>query len=140
MTQIKSANDYRLGYEFLGALQEALADGGFKHPEKVLDRIVEIKRELRAFAHGDSLEGVGLGFKVRRHIIQDFGMDGYTELIEFPEIFITYDEASEFFRDFLYREYHPSAYDCTGQLFTNWHKLFFRRGHWCAYHSVAFDV
>lgn len=36
--------------------------------------------------------------------------------------------------------HYNSPYDCTGQEFTNRYKLFRRRGHWFAYHSVSRDV
>mgnify|MGYP000367666834 CR=1 FL=1 len=33
-----------------------------------------------------------------------------------------------------------TGYDCTGQEFTSWYRLFQRRGHWYAYHMVSRDV
>lgn len=138
--EIRNDDDFRCAYEYLRILQDALIAGALKNPERVLGKIIQVKQRLRKYARSDGMDVVGMGFKVNRRIIQDFGMDGYIEMIEFPEIFDSHDDADEFFRDFLYREYHPSAYDCTGQAFTNWYKLFFRRGRWCAYHSIAFDV
>lgn len=138
--EIKNADDFRCAYEYLCILQDVLNAGALKNSEKTLDKIIQVKQRLREYARSDGMGEVGMGFKVHRRIIQDFGMDGYTELIEIPEVFDTIDSADEFFKDFLYREYHSSIYDCTGQAFTTWYKLFVRRGHWFAYHSVAFDV
>lgn len=39
-----------------------------------------------------------------------------------------------------YRHYYPSAYDCTGQAFTSWYKVFVRGGRFWAYHRVSVDV
>ena len=49
-------------------------------------------------------------------------------------------DAANWFRDNCYLEAYNSPYDCTGQEFTNRYKLFRRRGHWFAYHSVSRDV
>lgn len=32
-----------------------------------------------------------------------------------------------------------SPYDCTGQAFTSWYKVFKRRGIWYAYHCISYD-
>lgn len=48
--------------------------------------------------------------------------------------------AADWFRDNCYLEAYNSPYDCTGQEFTNRYKLFRRRGHWFAYHSISRDV
>lgn len=138
--EIKNADDFRREYEYLYLLQYALNTGALKNPERTSDKVIRVKRQLRKYARMDGIDDVGMGFKVNRRIIQDFGMDGYTELIEIPDVFDTRESADEFFKDFLYKEYRPSMYDCTGQAFTNGYKLFIRRGHWFAYHAVAFDV
>ena len=56
-----------------------------------------------------------------------FANDGITDL---PDTFEEFIEISVI----------PSMYDCTGQAFTNWYKIFKRRGQFWAYHSVVFDV
>lgn len=33
-----------------------------------------------------------------------------------------------------------SQYDCTGCLFTEWFKVFRRRGRWYAYHCIGMDI
>lgn len=48
--------------------------------------------------------------------------------------------ADDWFRATRYLEYFPTPYDCSGQKFTSWYKLFRRRGHWFAYHCVSIDV
>lgn len=68
--------------------------------------------------------------------------DGRLELVQLPD---ELDEAlkadaADWFRDNCYLEAYNSPYDCTGQEFTNRYKLFRRRGHWFAYHSISRDV
>lgn len=68
--------------------------------------------------------------------------DGRLELVQLPD---ELDEAlkadaDDWFRDNCYLEAYNSPYDCTGQEFTNRYKLFRRRGHWFAYHSISRDV
>ncbi len=65
--------------------------------------------------------------------------DGGTVLERLPGC-TTEAEAVEFFERHVYREYVPSQYDCTGQIFTNSFKVFNRGGEWYAYHSVCRDV
>ena len=76
-------------------------------------------------------------------IVKDNGIDGFVELISFPEAFDTIDGedgAEEFFKTFFEIHARPSMYDCTGQAFTSWYKLFERNGRIYAYHCVGFDV
>lgn len=137
---IKNDRDYRCGYELLNILIEAdrkaCAD-----PAKLEQHIAELKRELRAYAHRDNAVDVGMGFMVERRIIRDEGIDGYVELVSIPKVFDTIEDADKFFKDFLENQYHPPhMYDCTGQAFTSWYKLFKRNGQFWGYHSVSFDV
>lgn len=90
---------------------------------------ISLKRAIREYTNRPS-GGVW--------IVKDGGADGYTELREMPR-FDSPEEADEWFRRY-YLEARPSAYDCTGQRFTVWYKLFQRRGRWWAYHCVGVDV
>lgn len=91
-----------------------------------------IKREIRNYNNRPSPDV---------HIIcADY--DGRLELVQLPD---ELDEAlkadaADWFRDNCYLEAYNSPYDCTGQEFTNRYKLFRRRGHWFAYHSISRDV
>ena len=92
-----------------------------------------LKREIRAYTNRPASDSC---------IIKEYGIDGYVELYRFPDSLddANKDEAKSYFNS-TRREYcTPSAYDCTGQRFTNWCKLFRRHGHWFAYHSIGFDV
>ena len=68
--------------------------------------------------------------------------DGRLELVQLPDKLDEAHEAdaADWFRDNCYLEAYNSQYDCTGQEFTSWYKLFRRQGHWFAYHLVSRDV
>lgn len=75
----------------------------------------------------------------KRHIIKDCG-DSYIEFVELPDDITSEETADGYFKECLYCYYQPSQYDCTGQTFTDWYKLFKRNGKWCAYHGLALDI
>lgn len=105
-------------------------------PEKrasAADLIVNVKRAIRSFNRNSTTSA---------HIVKDYGIDGYIELYRFPDWLdaASKDEVESYFDSHRREYYTPSAYDCTGQRFTNWCKLFRRHGHWYAYHSVGVDV
>ena len=52
----------------------------------------------------------------------------------------TLKEVDDYFRETEYLPMVYSAYDCTGRMFTEWYKIFKRRGCWMAYHCVGRDV
>ena len=52
----------------------------------------------------------------------------------------TKEDADAEFNALYYRDCAPSPYDCTGQMFTAFYKLFKRNGRWMAYHHFAMDV
>lgn len=95
------------------------------------EKIVEVKRALREYAHRPVDE---------RHIVRDDGMDGYVVLFPLPDRIKTSEGANEYFMHTEYRKCAPSMYDCTGQAFTSWFKIINRRGRFWAYHSICFDV
>ena len=57
-----------------------------------------------------------------------------------PERLQTAVAADDYFCRRYLRESRPSLYDCTGQVFTNWYKIFERAGQFWAYHSMSIDV
>lgn len=66
--------------------------------------------------------------------------DGEIWMEELPEEINTKEEAEEWFICNKYREATPSVYDCTGQLFTVWYKIFKRNGKYIIYHCICRDV
>jgi len=121
MFKINSYSDLKVAYEIL----EIAFESG--RSQKAAD----LKREMRTFCHRPASE---------RRIARDDGMDGYVELLPLPEYLEEMDDAIGYFEDYEYKHCYPSAYDCTGQAFTNWYKIFVRSGRFWAYHSIGFDV
>ena len=140
MFRVRNDKDFREGYGLLHLFTRF--DGQFDNPGKARETVDDLKRELRAYAHRATAVDVGMGFMCERRIVKDEGIDGYIELVSIPEVIDTLDGedgADEFFKTFLEIHARPSMYDCTGQAFTSWYKLFKRRGQFWAYHSVCFD-
>ena len=52
----------------------------------------------------------------------------------------TMEHAEDEFKDEHYIEYWDRGYDCTGQAFTEWHKIFKIRDKYVLYHSIGVDV
>ena len=126
---MKNDQDFRTACVILSSLNNIIDK--VDNPEKLQRSLVDLKREMRTFSHRPVSE---------RRIIQADGIDGYTELLPLPEYIETMDEAVSYFEDYEYRPYYPSAYDCTGQAFTSWYKVFIRGGRFWAYHRVSVDV
>ena len=131
MNPITNDRDFRIGYEILLCVTERMAeDGGSTHSRR--KRVVELKRNLRRYAHRETGS--------ERRIVKDYGIDGFVALERLPDDFKDVEEARQFFERFMTYEYRPSMYDCTGQWFTSWFKVFKRNGGYYAYHSVSVDV
>ena len=122
--EIKNDAGLRMAYEMLGLLKD------LEWQKEGLE--ISIKRAIREYSQKPSTCDY-------RRIVKDEGIDGYIELVMLPD-FDTIEGAEGFFWDRYYLEEPRSAYDCTGQRFTSWYKLFRRRGNWWAYHRVAVDV
>ena len=118
---IRNNSDVRLAYFMLNCYR--------KEPEKT----AELKRKIREYLHREPESN---DFR----IVKDYGIDGFISLEKLPEEITDYDTAVEWFEMWRVRECVPSQYDCTGQLFTNWFKVFKRNGSFWAYHSIGCDV
>ena len=129
MFDINNDSKLRAAYIFVIAM-----DVSPKGSEGKLDALMaNVKREIRAYTHRPAED---------TRIVEERGCDGYIELVQLPdELDKAHKEiAADWFRANRYLEFYPTPYDCSGQKFTNWFKLFRRRGHWFAYHSVSIDV
>lgn len=67
-------------------------------------------------------------------------LDHYIEKIKLPEKIKDKESASNYFIKYYYLHYTPTYYDCTGQRFTNWYKIYKMNNRWVAYHSVSVDI
>lgn len=140
MFKVNDDKSFRQGYEMLAILNNPKFQAQHHYKDELNNYADALKRELRKWAHRETAVDVGMGFMVERHLVKDDGIDGYVELVSIPSVFDTAQVADEFFKDFLYMSCRPSMFDCTGQAFTSWYKLFERRGQFYAYHRVSFDV
>lgn len=72
----------------------------------------------------------------------DTGYGTFVCLDEFPTEITDRETAKEYFRCNWYREFVPSPYDCTGQVFTDWYKIWQRESdrRWMCWHGFSMDV
>lgn len=72
-------------------------------------------------------------------VFKDNG-DSYIEKIVAPvEGDECEEDVEEWFKECYYRRYYNRGYDCTGQLFTAWYRIFRTATHWIVYQCVAID-
>lgn len=140
MFKVNDKASFRSGYEVLRIFNDPAFRAQHHYKDDLDEYIAELKRELRAWANRKTAVDVGYGWMVDRRMVKDNGVDGFVELVSIPDVFDTVEWAEKFFHDFLEMHCRPSQYDCTGQAFTNWYKLFRRNGQFYVYHSVGFDV
>ena len=124
---IRNNDDLRLAYEILGIYAEWDREADFK--AKWSDRIIFLKREIRAFTNAEN----------KRPVVAFSDEDSVTYLQILPESIQTTEEADAFFYDYMERVI-CSPYDCTGELFTVGHKAFQRHGRFYVYHTMGVDV
>lgn len=130
MFKITDAEKLRDAYTLLAFIRD---DATAEQKSGMAAFIANIKKEIRAYNNRPAPDS---------RIVEERGIDGYIELVQLPNELddLNEDDAAEWFRANRYYEFYPTAYDCSGQRFTNWYKLHRRYGHWFAYHSVSFDV
>lgn len=122
MFPIKNKTELRLAYDYLQMSKEF---------GKSIEKQAEIKRAIREYSHKEVSYD---------RIVKDYGIDGYVVLMELPDFLESQQDAEEYFEERHVIHAMPSIYDCTGQAFTSWYKIFKRRNRFYAYHSVCFDT
>ena len=96
------------------------------------EAVIALKRRVRSINKEESESG---------KIIYDYGNGGYDGYIYKAVLEASnMEEAEEEFEDYHRRTYIERGYDCTGQSFTQWHKIFNINGRFVLYHSIGFDV
>lgn len=121
MFTIRDKRDLRLAYTILHGIPDAA-------PEAMKALKKEIRRYNKHHANSD------------RRIVHEDGIDGYTALVTLPESVQSEEAAEEWFYSEEERTCAPSAYDCTGQAFTTYHKIVKRGERFFCYHQISFDV
>lgn len=129
---IAGKKDLACAYIVVHFVQESLKEEGV-NVEAARDVILKYKKGIREY-HKRQAE------RQSSRLVKDYGVDGYVELVQFPENVQDEREAIEYFDDEVRMYYYPSQYDCTGQAFTGWKKIFKRDGKYMCYHRVLFDV
>ena len=101
-------------------------------PSAVEKKIFYIKRQIRERNRAESS-------KYRPVTVLDCG-DYCIVKFPLPEDIQSKEEAREYFREYEYIRYRPTYYDCTGQSFTSWYKIFQKPdGRFWAYHAIGID-
>lgn len=96
------------------------------------EAVIALKRRVRSINKEETKSG---------KIIYDYGNGGYDGYIYKEVLEVnSMEEAEEEFEEYHRRTYIERGYDCTGQAFTQWHKIFNINGRFVLYHSVGFDV
>lgn len=130
MIDIKNTEDLRRAYSYLRFFREHEKNDALLAPN-ARECAAALKKAIRGYTHRPLHEDV---------IVKDYGIDGYVIRFPLPDHIDSKTMAKAYFEDRCKYHYRPSQYDCTGQLFTRWYKLFLRNGRWWAYHSVGCDV
>ena len=126
--EIRNREDLRLSYMMLRIAEK---QGNMQ------DFVKKQKEEIRNYyRHEKAFDQM----RQNERLVKDYGIDGYILLYALPETLKTEKEADNFFNEnerIYYRDY---GFDCTGQLFTSWYKIFKRRNRFYVYHSFSRDV
>lgn len=128
---IKNKEHLRIAYEMVTLIQNAMRAGTCDF-EIANGLLTERKREIREYYKRQN--------ENKMHIVKDYGIDGYIELLQFPDCVQDMQKAQEYFEENYKLVCSPSMYDCTGQAFTEWEKIFERNGKMMCYHRVGFDL
>ena len=123
MMTVHNNRDLRTFYELLHML-------GDRRDDKTALYVEKIKMAIRAYRDRP----------IDQAQIVRSGLDSMVVAIPLPWHLETEEEADAYFRACYYREAYHSMYDCTGQVFTTWYKIFRRGGRFWAYHATAMDV
>ena len=120
---VNNDRELRVAYEILDILADR--DG-----DRAKQRRDSVKRAIRAYQNRPTNQ--------TRVVRSDYS--SLVEVFPLPENLETNEDAEAYFLENHYREAILSMYDCTGQIFTSWYKIFKRRGQFWAYHATAMDV
>ena len=131
MINIRNGGDLKMAYEILMEIQALQPLPG--REEAAQGHIRELKKDIRDyFRQQEKNED--------RHIIYDDGIDGYTEVVRFPESVYTKDSAETYFEENEVLRCPDLPGGCTGYPFTCWYRIICRQGRMWAYHCVSYDV
>lgn len=129
---VKSKTELKNAYELLLLIQETIRENPTVDREKANETVVKCKKDIRSYYRRQREE-------LNTSLVKDYGIDGYIEKIELPFMF-SKDEAKRYVESNIVMEYYPSQYDCTGQCFTSWYRVFKNsKNRYICYHRVSVD-
>lgn len=127
---IRNSKELWHGTEWMDVLV-AEAEAANKKINHAETRIHALKLDIRKYNNRPEPEEI---------LVKDYGIDGYVIRKPLPDCLTTVKDAEEWFKENEYMTCRPSMYDCTGDLFTSWYKIYEKDGRlWC-YHSIGVDV
>ena len=125
---VKNSKQARETIQLIRIYEHGIDGGGFGNVARANETLKEYKQALRKYYK-----------RTDRHIVKDYGIDGFIELEQMPDTVTTEEQAEAYFNDNIRIPHIYSCYDCTGRLFTGWYKLVYRRGAWFVYHCINCD-
>jgi hypothetical protein len=125
----------RSAYEFLRLCENTNKEF---HNDSMDEYIKEMKREIRQYTHKANGARTIDGYTIESRLIKS-DWESYIELIKLPDTVKNDLDAEWFFDSLLKIEYKYRDYDCTGQLFTAWWKVFKKGERFYVYHAVDCD-
>ena len=126
---IRNDNDLRDAYMLVLAYSQFI-DKATREGREIgnsANMLAELKRNIRTYQHREAGAYT---------LVKDYGVDGYIVRFDMPDV----DDPEAWFDQNERLTMTPSAYDCTGQAFTQWHEYHTLGGRKVCWHSIAFDV
>ena len=128
---ITTARTVRVDIATIRFYEEQIASGRYDddqlaHPKEFL---VELKRSVRKYLHRPP---------ITTRMVANFGDSCIT--LDIWDDMESYEAVVDKFMRTQYMEYRWSPFDCTGQLFTHWYKIWEKDGKWLVYHCFGRDV
>lgn len=133
MMEVNNKNEARMAFDIIKSVTDCVTEDNGRKAHRLLsnaNHLAELKREVRRYIKKSS----------NSHIIKDDGIDGYIELIKLPSDIDSLEKATNYFGQHYCRRFIYCAYDCTGQSFTAWYRIFKRGNGYIVYHCVSFDI
>ena len=128
---IANSADLKVAYEELAFWKK---ESGLRNNPFINERIIKkLKEGIRDYFKRSNQNTVNL---------VKWDSDGDCMIIreDLPGKIRMKEAAEDWFLYHKYREATPSPYDCTGQLFTAWYKIFKRNEKYVVYHCICRDV
>ena len=129
MYAVRNDRDCRIGIFEVRMFEKEFDN--LKDKKAAKEFIVGMKREIREYLHRDDLGG--------RYMVRN-DYDSSVVRFDLPEGIESMKAAEDWFDDNERIVAVPSQYDCTGQLFTAWHRIFKIGNKFRCYHCIAMDV